>query len=113
MHDYYPLIARAVSRLEGNNTPKARQAVFERVRIILLDQLRIRQPPASDAEIVRERAALEEAIRKVEADFSRGLRCRKQDRSTPLRAKRSEVELVAIRDDRRAANRIRALVFGR
>jgi hypothetical protein len=71
MHDYYPLIARAVSRLEGNNTPKARQAVFERVRIILLDQLRIRQPPASDAEIVRERAALEEAIRKVEADSAR------------------------------------------
>ena len=67
MPNYHPLVARAVLRLE-NNTPAARHAVFERARVILIDQLRIRQPPASDSEITRERAALEDAIRKVEAE---------------------------------------------
>jgi hypothetical protein len=67
MPNYHPLVARAVLRLE-NNTPAARYAVFERARVILIDQLRIRQPPASDSEITRERAALEDAIRKVEAE---------------------------------------------
>ena len=67
MHDYYPLIARALSRLESN-TPAARHAVFRQVRIILLDQLLRRQPPASDSEIERECTALEDAIRKVESE---------------------------------------------
>ena len=60
MPDYYPLIARAVSRLE-KNTPEAHQDLFEQTRAILSDQLRNRQPPASDSEIMRERAALDEA----------------------------------------------------
>ena len=67
MHNYYPLVARAVSRLESN-TPVARDALFEKLRVILIDQLRIRQPPASSSEIMRERAALEVAIRKVELE---------------------------------------------
>ena len=65
MHDYHPLIVRAVSKLESN-TSDARRALFQQARIILIDQLRIRQPTASDSEIMRERAALEDAIRKVE-----------------------------------------------
>ena len=67
MHNYYPLVARAVSRLESN-TPAARDALFEKLRVILIDQLRIRQPPASSSEIMRERAALEVAIRKVKSE---------------------------------------------
>ena len=67
MPNYHPLVARAVLRLE-NNTPAARHAVFERARVILIDQLRIRQPPASNSEITRERVALEDAIRKVETE---------------------------------------------
>jgi hypothetical protein len=70
MHDYHPLIARAVSRLEIN-APAARRAVFQQVRIILLDQLLRRQPPASESEIARECAALEDAIRKVEAESAK------------------------------------------
>jgi hypothetical protein len=70
MPDYYPLISRAVSRLESN-TPAARHDVFERARVILIHQLRIRQPLASDSETTRERAALEEAIQKVEAESAR------------------------------------------
>ena len=69
MHDYYTVIARAVSRLESN-TPVTRKAVFDRARTILIDQLRIRRPPASDAEIIREREALENAIRKIELELA-------------------------------------------
>ena len=68
MHDYHPLVVRAVSKLESN-TPDARRALFQQARIILIDQLRIRQPTASDSEIMRERAALEDAIRKVESEL--------------------------------------------
>jgi hypothetical protein len=69
MPDYHALIARAVSRLE-QNTPKARQDLYEQARAILSDQLRKRQPLASDSEIRRERAVLDEAIRKVESEIA-------------------------------------------
>jgi TPR repeat protein len=69
MPDYHPLIARAVSRLE-KNTPEGRQGLFEQTRAILSDQLRNRQTPASDYEIMRERAALDEAIRKIESEIA-------------------------------------------
>lgn len=49
-----------------SNTPGARQALFEHIRIILINQLRISEPSVSSADITRERAALEAAIRKVE-----------------------------------------------
>jgi hypothetical protein len=63
--DYYPLVSRAVSSLEVNN-PENRAALFERVRVLLINQLRNRQPPASNSDIARQRAALEHAIRRVE-----------------------------------------------
>jgi hypothetical protein len=66
MRDYYPLVARAVARLE-HDTPGARQALFDHLRLILVDQLTIRQPSASPTDIMRERAILEAAIRKVQA----------------------------------------------
>lgn len=65
MYDYYSIVARAVSRLE-ENTPVARQTLFDRIRTIHMGQLRIRQPLLSKAEILRERKELEDAIGKVE-----------------------------------------------
>jgi len=67
MHDYYPIIARAVSRL-GRNTPEERRDLFERIRRILIEQLRIREPPATESDFRREHAALEHAIERVEAE---------------------------------------------
>jgi hypothetical protein len=67
MVDYYPVIAEAVSTLQDNSLA-ARHVLFERVRAILLEQLRIHRPRASELELLRERAALEDAIRRVEAD---------------------------------------------
>jgi hypothetical protein len=67
MADYYPLIARAVGGLD-KNTGDARRALYERARTALVNQLRGVEPALSESEITRERLALEEAIRKVEAE---------------------------------------------
>jgi hypothetical protein len=70
MADYHPLIARAVAGLD-KNTGDARRSLYERARSALLAQLRNSDPPLSESEITRERLALEEAIRKVEAEAAR------------------------------------------
>lgn len=73
MADYHPLITRAVEGL-GNNTADARRTLYERARAALVAQLRGIDPPLSEAEITRERLALEDAIRKVEAESVRKAR---------------------------------------
>jgi len=70
MADYHPLIARAVEGLE-TNTGENRRALYERARTALVNQLRGVDPPLEEAEITRERMALEEAIRQVEAEAVR------------------------------------------
>jgi hypothetical protein len=73
MADYYPLIARAVDGL-GASTGEARRALYERARAALVGQLRSIAPPLSEADITRERLALEDAVRKVEAETVRKAR---------------------------------------
>ena len=67
MADYYPLISRAVAGLD-RNTGENRRVLYERARSALVSQLRGVEPALDEADITRERLALEEAIRKVEAD---------------------------------------------
>jgi hypothetical protein len=73
MADYYPLITRAVEGL-GTSTGEGRRALYERARSALVAQLRGIDPPLSEADITRERLALEDAIRKVEAEAVRKAR---------------------------------------
>src|SRR5215207_7597714 len=73
MTDYYPLLKRAVDGLE-KSTGEARRTLYERARTALVDQLRGMNPPLAEAEITRERLALEEAVRKVEAEAARRMR---------------------------------------
>src|SRR5499433_2994763 len=70
MADYYPLIAKAVSGLD-KSTGEARRALYDRARTALLAQLRGVEPALSEPDITRERLALEEAIRRVEAEAAR------------------------------------------
>src|SRR6185503_19038129 len=71
MADYYPLVAKAVAGLE-KNTGEGRRLLYERARTALVAQLRgMNDPALTEAEITRERLALEEAIRKVEAEAAR------------------------------------------
>ena len=74
MADYHPLITRAVEGLGNNNSAEARRTLYERARAALVAQLRGIDPPLSEAEITRERLALEDAIRKVEAESVRKAR---------------------------------------
>ena len=73
MADYQPLILRAIAGLD-RNTGESRRALYERARTALVAQLRGVKPPLQEAEITRERLALEEAIRKVEAEAARRTR---------------------------------------
>jgi len=86
MHDYYPLIARAVERLD-RSTGEARRAVYERARKAVA-QLRSNQPALLDADITKERIALEVAILKVEAEAERNSRT--ETRAEPRSAAPSE-----------------------
>jgi hypothetical protein len=88
MADYYPLIARAVNGLE-KSTGEARRALYERARTALVTQLRGVEPVLSEADITRERLALEEAIRKVEGEAARRPRL---DVADPPRPKPPPVE---------------------
>src|SRR5215471_1485053 len=86
MADYHPLIARAVAGLD-KNTGENRRALYERARTALVAQLRGVNPPLEESEITRERLALEEAIRKVEAESARHAR----ETARPAFIKRAEV----------------------
>src|SRR5579862_7164545 len=84
MADYHPLIARAVEGL-GSSTGEARRGLYERARAALVAQLRSIEPPLSEADITRERLALEDAIRKVEAEAARKARAEPRPATPPLR----------------------------
>ena len=66
--DYYALIVRAVS---GADTDKARRAIYDIARNALLAQLRKIEPPLSEAEVTRERNALEQAIERIEREVGK------------------------------------------
>jgi hypothetical protein len=65
--DYYALLAYAAANLD-KNTAALRGALYERARLSLVTQMRKLDPPLTESEIRREQFALEEAIRKLEAD---------------------------------------------
>jgi len=83
MTDYHPLIARAVEGLD-KSTGEARRALYERARHALVTQLRGNEPPLAESDITKERLALEEAIRRVEAEAAR------KSRATPQVQARAE-----------------------
>src|SRR5499426_3787454 len=70
MADHYPLIERAVTGLD-KNTGENRRALYDRARAALVSQLRGVVPALDETDITRERLALEEAIRKVEAETAK------------------------------------------
>jgi hypothetical protein len=70
MADYFPLISRAVAGLD-KNTGENRRVLYDRARSALVAQLRGVEPALNESDITRERLALEEAIRKVEADAAK------------------------------------------
>jgi hypothetical protein len=74
MADYYQLITKAVAGLDPDAPDESRRALYERARAALLAEMRTINPPFTEAEITRERLALEEAVRMVEGETSRRAR---------------------------------------
>lgn len=74
MADYYPLISKAVAGLAPDAPRESRRALYERARAAQLAQLRAIGPPLSEVEITCERLALEEAVRRVEAEAAQRAR---------------------------------------
>jgi hypothetical protein len=70
MADYYQLIAKAVAGLDPDASGESRRALYERAQAALLDKLQT----FTEAEITRERLALEEAVRRVEDEASQRAR---------------------------------------
>ncbi|HEX8666241.1 MAG TPA: histidine kinase [Beijerinckiaceae bacterium] len=70
MADYYPLLTRALDAL-SDRSPAMRRTVYDRARAALMEQLRGLDPPISEADIARERLALEDAVNRVEGEQRR------------------------------------------
>lgn len=68
MADFYPILSRAVAGL-ADNSPDTRRAIYDRARTALVAQLRGLDPPLGEAEIMRERLALDEAVSRIEAQY--------------------------------------------
>ena len=67
MAGFYPLLAKAVSALDGN-TREARRILYERARAALIAEMRRADPALNQSDILVARISLEEAIGKVEAE---------------------------------------------
>jgi hypothetical protein len=65
--DYYPILARAVAGFPPKDAV-ARRDLYARARTIVIEQLRERGLQDTAPEAIREQAALDAAIRKVEAE---------------------------------------------
>lgn len=69
MADYYPVLKRAISSLPSGSG-ESRRAVYEKARVALLRQLSSYNPPLSPTDIADQRVALEDCIRRVEAEVA-------------------------------------------
>ena len=67
MTNYYSLIANVVAALDAASA-EGRRRLYESARTGFAEQMRKHDPPLSESYIKAEQIALEEAIRKVEAE---------------------------------------------
>jgi lipoprotein-anchoring transpeptidase ErfK/SrfK len=68
MVDYYSALLRAVTAPNAGDE-EWRRGLYERARTMLTQRLRARRPPLSVVEIASEQAALDAAIKRVEAEM--------------------------------------------
>ena len=73
MVDYYSILAKAMDTPDAADA-QWRRGVYDRARQMLVKQLQARRPPAPRTAVAAEQAALDAAIRRLEADMSRPAR---------------------------------------
>src|SRR5262249_39721006 len=95
MADFYPLIAKAILNL-SNNTPAARQRLYERARKLLADQI----GQASELGGLREQLALEMAIQQIEENAlaNQPSRTSEPEKPTALEQTQDSVEFPVTRE---------------
>ncbi len=101
MADYYTVLKRAVTALP-ENSGELRRDVYEKARKAIIRQLEGFEPPLSPSEITRQRLALEECIRRVEAEAARealGLGTATAAPPSPLEPAPSPAETSASEDE--------------
>ena len=91
MTDYYSVLARAVVNLEAEDGG-AREELYERARKIIISELRKQNPKISALTITREQAALEAAIRKLEAELQPRAKNNERKSSLPDRSDLTEAD---------------------
>lgn len=69
MADFVAVLKKTIEGL-GENSPDVREKVYQKARMTVGAKLAALNPPASPAVAERQRMALEEAIRKVEAEYA-------------------------------------------
>jgi hypothetical protein len=89
MADYYSVLAQAVVNRETGDGA-AREELYERARSIIIAELRKKNPKISALTITHEQAALEAAIRRLEAELQP--RPRDKDRSPHGRSEAVEAD---------------------
>ena len=67
MADYYPLLASVMTALETSSA-ELRRRLYESARTGFLEQMSKHDPPLNQSYIKQEQIALEEAIRRIEAE---------------------------------------------
>ncbi len=68
MADFYPVLKKAIGALPAGADTDRRVAIYEKARSALLRQMEAREPPLSEGEMMRERLALEEVVRRLERE---------------------------------------------
>jgi hypothetical protein len=91
MADYYSVLARAVVNLETEDGA-AREELYERARRIIISELRKQNPKISALTITREQAALEAAIRRLEAELQPRARHNERTSSSQARSDVAEAD---------------------
>src|ERR1700751_743255 len=67
MVDYYAILSRAIDTAEASDL-SWRRNLYDRARRTLMSEMRARRPQPIKAELARELAALEAAIKRIEAE---------------------------------------------
>jgi hypothetical protein len=107
MADYYSVLARAVVNLETDDRA-AREELYARARSIIVAELRKQNPKISALTITREQAALEAAVRKLEAELQPRARGNNR-RGSPQQSRSEGTEAVQLGEIPKA---LAAMLFG-
>ena len=68
MADYFPLLSRTIASL-GNSTAEQRQAVYQRARVVVEDQLSAIDPPMAEEAISKELELFEQSVIRLEQEM--------------------------------------------